>query len=193
MEKHRTGADRSHFHAVRFYEDEKSLCRIVADFVGDGLVAEHIAVIIATPSHLEEIARCLHDLSFDVSRLRENGTLVMLDAEHTLATFMKDGCPDPISFRRSIGGILDSAVAGRPNVMVRAYGEMVDWLWKHDAADAAIRVEMFWNQLSETRAFSLLCGYSMGNFYKQGSYEHICAQHTHVVSGEGHPVSIEVS
>ena len=117
----------------------------------------------------------------------------MLDAEQLLATFMKDGVPAPISFRTSIGGILDRAVAGRPNVMVRAYGEMVDWLWKQDSADAAIRLEMLWNQLAETRDFSLLCGYSMGNFYKQGSYEHICAQHTHVVSGQGQPVPIGVS
>ena len=193
MGEHRTTVDRGHFHAVRFYEDDKSLCRIVGDFVGDGLVAGQAAVIIATPAHREEIARCLHGLSFDVSRLRESGTLVMLDAEQTLATFMRNGFPDPNLFQTSIGGVLDSVVAGRPNVQVRAYGEMVDWLWKHEAADAAIRLEMLWNQLAQTRVFSLLCGYSMGNFYKQGSYEHICAQHTHVISGEGQTVPIGVS
>jgi hypothetical protein len=193
LEKQHSVAGTGHFHAVRFYKDERSLCGIVADFVGDGLVAGQTAIIIATPSHREEIARGLEALSLDVTRLRDSGNLLMFDAEETLSAFMKHGVPDPIAFQATVGGIIDSAIAARPNVMVRAYGEMVDWLWKHDAADAAIRLEVLWNQLAETRSFSLLCGYSMGNFYKQGAYEHICAQHTHVVSAEGQAVPIGVS
>jgi hypothetical protein len=186
-------AGREHFHAVRFYEDERSLCRIVTDFIGDGLAARQPAVIIATPPHREEIDRGLYALALDVRRLKENGELLILDAEETLSTFMKDGVPDPVAFRATVGGLIDGATAGRPNATVRAYGEMVDWLWKHDAPDAAIRLEMLWNQLADTRAFSLLCGYSMGNFYKQGAYEDICSQHTHVVSAAGHPLRVSVA
>jgi hypothetical protein len=189
----RAGAGSGHFHAVRFYEDERSLCRIVTDFIGDGLVASQPAVVIATPAHREEIYRGLRALSLDVHRFRENGELLVLDAEETLATFMKDGVLDPVAFRTSVGGALDSATAGRPKATVRAYGEMVDWLWKHDAADAAIRLEVLWNQLANTRAFSLLCGYSMGNFYKHGAYEDICGQHTHVVSAAGQPLRVSVA
>ena len=192
MNKH-VEAGREHFHAVRFYEDERSLCRIVTDFIGDGLAARQPAVIIATPPHREEIDRGLYALALDVRRLKENGELLILDAEETLSTFMKDGVPDPVAFRATVGGLIDGATAGRPNATVRAYGEMVDWLWKHDAPDAAIRLEMLWNQLADTRAFSLLCGYSMGNFYKQGAYEDICSQHTHVVSAAGHPLRVSVA
>jgi DcmR-like sensory protein len=187
------GARCDHFHAVRFYEDEKSLCRIVADFIGDGLVAGQPAVVIATPSHRDGIARGLHALSFDVDRLQENGELLVLDAEQTLSTFMKDGFPDPVAFRKTVGDALGSATAGRPNATLRAYGEMVDWLWKHDAAAAAIRLEVLWNQLANTHAFSLLCGYSMGNFYKHGAYEDICSQHSHVLSAGGHPTRVGVA
>jgi hypothetical protein len=185
--------DGGHFHAVRFYEDEESLYRIVADFVGDGLVAGQPAIIIATPLHREEISRGLQAMSFDVSRLRANGELLMLDAEQTLFSFMKDGFPDPVAFRRSVGGVLDGATAGRAKGTVRAYGEMVDCLWKNEAAAAAIRLEVLWNQLANTSDFSLLCGYSMGNFYKHGAYEDICGQHTHVVSGAGKPTPIGVA
>lgn len=181
-----------HYHAVRFYEDERSLCRMATDFIGDGLAARQPAVVIATPAHREEIDRGLHALALDVRRLREDGELRVLDAEETLSTFMKDGVPDPVAFRASIGSVFDGATAGRPNATVRAYGEMVDWLWKHGAADAAIRLEVLWNQLADTRAFSLLCGYSMGNFYKQGAYEDICSQHTHVVSAAGQPLRVNV-
>jgi hypothetical protein len=185
--------DDCHFHAVRFYEDEESLYRIVADFVGDGLAAGQPAIIIATPVHREEISRGLQAMSFDVDRLRANGELMMLDAEQTLSTFMKDGFPDPVAFRRSVGGVLDGAAAGRTKGTVRAYGEMVDCLWKNEAAAAAIRLEVLWNELANTCDFSLLCGYSMGNFYKHGAYEDICCQHTHVMSGAGKPTRIGVA
>jgi hypothetical protein len=91
-----------------------------------------------------------------------------------------------------VGGVLDRAAESQPRAGVRAYGEMVDLLWKQGAAAAAIRLEVLWNQLAESRAFSLLCAYSMGNFYKQGAYEDICRQHTHVVSSTGHPVPVLV-
>ncbi len=188
-----TEQDDCHFHAVRFYEDEESLYRIVADFVGEGLTAGQPAVVIATPLHREEICRGLHAMSFDVSRLQTNGELLLLDAEQTLSTFMKDGFPDPAAFRRSVGGVLTGATAGRTKPTVRAYGEMVDCLWKNEAAAAAIRLEVLWNQLADTCDFSLLCGYSMGNFYKHGAYEDICSHHTHVMSGAGKPTRIGVA
>lgn len=172
-------------HAVRFYEDDTSLCRIVAEFLGDGLAAGEPAIAIAVPSHRDEIREQLSDLAFDVARLEAIGQLRLIDAEETMLAFMRTGTPDPVRFRATIGGLIDAAVAGRPNIALRAYGEMVDCLWKKDASVAAIKLEMLWNQLADTRAFSLLCGYSMGNFYKHGAYENICSQHTHVVSGSG--------
>ncbi len=50
---------------------------------------------------------------------------------------------------------------------------------------AAVQVEMLWNKLAMTREFSLLCGYGMGNFYKDAALQEICDQHSHVVSAEG--------
>jgi hypothetical protein len=190
--KQPSSASSPHFHAVRFYEDEQSLYRIVADFIGDGLVANQPAVIIATPVHRDEITRGLEALSFDVPGLLATGDLRMLDCEETLSTFMKDGVPDPVAFRRSVGGVVLGATAGRTHATVRAYGEMVDCLWKSDAADAAIRLEMLWNQLADTCEFSLLCGYSMGNFYKHGAFEDICMQHSHVMSRDGQPTRVGV-
>ena len=183
---------KDHFHAVRFYENDESLCHIVADFVGDGLAARQPSVVVAVPRHRELITDQLRALSFDTDRLQEQGDLTLLDAEQTLATFMKRGVPDRAAFFTNVGSVLDKAVRGRDNVMVRAYGEMVDWLWKNDETDAAIRLEVLWNELANARRFSLLCGYSMGSFYKHGAYEDICGQHTHVISADGQPTRIGV-
>jgi hypothetical protein len=180
----------AHFHTVRFYEDDRSLYRMVVGFIVEGLVAGQPAVVIATPVHREGIAGALQALSFDPTRLRANRKLLMLDAEETLSMFMRNGVPDWEMFRRSIGDLVEGAAGGRPETTVRAYGEMVDCLWKSGAADAAIRLEVLWNQLARTCAFSLLCVYSIGNFYKHGAYEQICAQHTHIMSEAGQPTRV---
>ena len=55
---------------------------------------------------------------------------------------------------------------------------------------AAIRLEMFWNRLANSHDFSLLCGYSMGNFYKDATIEDICRHHTHVESATGEVAAV---
>jgi len=62
---------------------------------------------------------------------------------------------------------------------------MVDVLWKSGQKEAAIRLEILWNQLANTQAFSLLCGYAMGHFYKDANFQEVCRHHTHVVSADG--------
>jgi hypothetical protein len=174
-----------HFHAVRFYEDAQSLARMVASFVADGLIADQPAVIVATPSHHESIANQLRGMSFDVDRLQADGRLITLDAQDTLNRVMNNGMPSVQSFEDTIVPVLDAAAGGRDDCVVRAYGEMVDLLWKSGMEPAAVRLEMLWNQLATTRRFSLLCGYSMGSFYKDAGFKDICDQHTHVMSAGG--------
>lgn len=112
----------------------------------------------------------------------------MLDARETLATFMIDGTPHAGTFNHVVGQVIDQVCRGRQECTVRAYGEMVDVLWKDSLTDAAIRLETLWNQLANTHRFSLLCGYSMGNFYKGAAVEEIKAKHSHVVTEDGHTV-----
>ena len=59
---------------------------------------------------------------------------------------------------------------------------MVDLLWKNGQSDAAIALEILWNKLALKYNFALLCGYSIGSFYKQTKqFEDVCAQHSYVV------------
>jgi hypothetical protein len=62
---------------------------------------------------------------------------------------------------------------------------MVDVLWKDGLTAAAIKLEMLWNRLANTHDFSLLCGYAMGQFYKDASVDDVCRHHTHLVSDSG--------
>ena len=74
--------------------------------------------------------------------------------------------------------------------VIRAYGEMVDVLWKAGQTAAAIQLEMLWNQLAQTHQFALLCGYSMGNFYKDAAQQEISGLHTHVSSDTQGPIGV---
>lgn len=182
---HRQADPASNFHAVQFYESPDALCRIVGSFIGEGLEQGAAGILIATPDHAKRIEACLRQCDFDVDALTRAGALVIVDARDTLNEFMGDAMPNPGAFRRAVGGHLTGirrSSGGRP---IRAYGEMVDLLWKDGREAAAIRLETLWNQLARSLDFELLCGYSMGNFYKGSSLDEVTRQHTHVVPTDG--------
>src|SRR6185436_12284369 len=115
------------------------------------------------------------------------------DARKTLSAFMTGPVPDPERFRAAIAPVLQGAAAGG-GTRVRAYGEMVDLLWKDGNPEGAIRLEELWNQLARAHDFGLFCAYAMGNFVKAAdgdAFARICASHTHVVPTERYTTSSE--
>ena len=174
-----------HFHGVQFYNDPDALCRIVGTFIGEGLEEGALGVLIATPEHAAQIESCLRGRGIDVDEWKRLGQLVSVDARETLQLVMDDGMPDPSAFQRAVGGILTKVRRGREQCAVRTYGEMVDLLWKDGREAAAIRLETLWNQLASVHDFELLCGYSMGNFYKGGAMDEIKGHHTHSLDVDG--------
>ena len=173
-----------HFHAVRFYENKASLARTVADFIGEGLALGQPGLVIATPTHRDALLAELRERRLDVDKVQASGDLLILDARTVLASFMVDGMPDATLFKTHVPAAIEQLCAGRKDCTIRAYGEMVDVLWQDGMTAAAIRLEMFWNQLAMTHDFSLLCGYAMGSFYKDAGMRDICALHSHVVAAD---------
>jgi hypothetical protein len=174
-----------HFHAVRFYDDDAALCRIVASFLREGLALGQPALVIATPQHTQGIIGELRAREMDVDALRATDAVV-LDAQKTMDSFMVDGQPDAALFNETATAALDmTRTHGR--TPIRAYGEMVDLLWKDGRDVAAIQLEMLWNRLARSHQFSLLCGYATGNFYKDAHVLDVCRQHTHLVGSDGTP------
>ena len=170
-----------YFHAVRFYKDSDSLCQTVGSFLKDGFVESQPAVVIATADHGRMIGESLAAQGVEVRDLTATRQLVVVDAHAMLSQFMVDGMPNQSLFKRVVVPVLEEACSGRAHCVVRAYGEMVDILWKAGQMVAATRLELLWNNLAQTHEFSLVCGYSMGNFYKEGAIEEICGHHSHVL------------
>jgi KaiC/GvpD/RAD55 family RecA-like ATPase len=175
-----------HHHAVQFYGDDGQLCSTVAAFLAQGFVDQHPGIVIATPAHSIAVLEELKGRMIDVGKAQKSGDLIVLDAQRTLDLFMDDDMPDPHRFEDSVGKLVADILDARPErTLIRAYGEMVDVLWKEGKPEAAIRLEILWNKLANQYGFALLCGYSMGNFYKQTAlFEQVCKQHTHVMPAE---------
>ena len=183
--------DAGHFHSVRFYDDSESLCRIVGEFIGVGLESGEPAIVVATPKHATLIDDCLRSRRLDVHSLKRRGDYVTVDAGDALATFMVNALPSASAFHYYMRSLIEQVLRTREKTTLRVYGEMVDLLWKDGLDAAAIRLETLWNELANTQKFKLLCGYSMGNFYKGAAIETIKGQHSHLVGDSGEHVAIQ--
>ena len=177
--------DAPHPHAVQFYDDEEVLFDTVARFLSAGIERGEPVVIIATPPHADGIARHLRHRGVDAS---EPGRVTVLDARETLAELMVDDMPDRRLFREVLARVLGRAKGRAPAAHVRAFGEMVDVVWRDGNSRAAIRLEELWNEAANDHSFSLLCAYVMGNFYREGDaaqFLEVCRAHSHVLPIEG--------
>jgi signal transduction histidine kinase len=174
-------------HIVQFYDSDAYLAAAVSDFLAAGLRSGQPVLAIATSEHREAFSIRLRSKGLEVERAEKAGQLQMLDAQAVLSTFMSGSVPDADRFKRSIGDVLNRAVCGTNHSVTRAYGEMVDILWKEGNIEGAVRLEELWNDLAQTHPFTLLCAYSMGNFYREAhapGFEAICRQHAHVIPTE---------
>jgi hypothetical protein len=187
---HMTSTGQSgHFHAVKFYKDTDSLAQIVCTFLAEGLLAGEPAILVATQEHTERFRECFATKGIEVDAAIRAGTLTLLDADQMLGFFMRDGIPMAQAFKDTFLPILETIASRFPGRFIRAYGEMVDVLWKQDQTAAAVRLEMLWNDLARSHYFGLLCGYAMGSFYKGAATEEIAGLHSHVVTDTGARVS----
>jgi hypothetical protein len=169
-------------HIVQVYQDEDFLVEAVVEYVATGLRAGEGAIIIATPDHRHRFVERMWSDGLKVDELVEQGALRLLDAESTLASFMAAGLPQWNHYHKLVGGLIAEMRLDYP--AVRAYGEMVDVLWRRQERAAAIRLEEFWNDLAKLQSFSLFCAYYMDPL-DAGTYggplECVCKVHTHLI------------
>jgi hypothetical protein len=189
VKRHELAVANGGLHAVRFYDDDQALCRMVADFLADGLNADQPAVIVAIRGHREAIQQRLHERGFAVADLIASGRLDVRDAHELLRNIMRNGEPQAERFDAAIEPLLiDAGRAG--SGVARVYGEMVNVLWRRGQTRAATTLELQWNRLAKRHEFSLLCAYSMGSFLKDAVGD-ICRLHTHVFDETGDPLRVQ--
>lgn len=178
-------------HVVQFYSEDSFLLDELGDFIGSALEAGDAAIVIATAAHRDGLAERLHARGLDARQAAHEGRYIVLDAGDTLSRFMIEGYPNAAHFAELMGAYVGQArqSARSENSAVTAFGEMVALLWNEGKADAAIRLEQWWNELAKTHAFDLRCAYSMKGFSRgddRESFRKLCECHSDVIPAEGY-------
>lgn len=156
-------------HLVQFYgDDQVSLVRNVSSFVREGLEAGGSSIVIASRERRDAIASEL-----------PGAAVTYADAREMLASFMVGGRPHPALFDASVGKMVRAHSQRGP---LRAYGEMVGYLWTAGQREAAIELEELWNALLGRVRFSLFCGYPIG---PDQSTDELVAAHTECIGPLG--------
>jgi len=168
-------------HAVSFYAVDSEGIDAVARFVADGWDLDECVVVVATGPHRSAVDALLVQRGYDPAGRAATGRYIAIDAEETLGHLLVDGQLDLDRFMTRVGEVIAEASAA--GVPVRAFGEMVALLWQNGLVEAAIELELMWNQLLRGRDFSLLCAYPTGAFEHAELVDvrRVCELHTDLV------------
>ena len=169
-------------HSVHIYEDSEALISRLCAIVSSSLRSGDTVLIVATAEHRQQLLKDLQDCGLDVRLHAREGRYTMLDAQQTLATFMRDGVPDSKLFTTAVCDILthahNSALADGKHLTV--FGEMVAVLWEDGKKDAALQLEALWNEALNIRAFHMHCAYPQG-ILTDADLAAVSSAHSHVV------------
>ena len=168
-------------HMVQIYEDSSAFLDSLESFVAGGLVAGDAVIMIATPVHLVALETRLAKRGINLSQALAADQYIALEAEKTLAKFMRNGWPDEDLFRKLVTTLLGRAKTGGRSV--RAFGEMVAILWAQGNNGATIQLEHMWHRLCHEEMFSLFCAYPKSGFTQDESIsiKEICDTHSRIV------------
>ena len=169
-------------HAVGFYALDSEGIDAVARFVASGWDLDECVVLVCTRAHRTAVGDLLVSRGYDPVARAGAGRYLVLDAHETLRQLIVEGRIDSEHFMRRVGEVLTKASsAGRP---VRAFGEMVALLWADDQVDAAIDLELLWNEILSEHDFSLLCAYPTGalDHAELVDVRRVCELHTDLAS-----------
>jgi hypothetical protein len=167
-------------HAIQVYVGDDTLGEAITDFLADGVVAAQPTIVIATCARCDLIVNALRARRFDLAMLLETRTLLLLDADETLGQFMVNDRLDAAHFKEVVGLMLGRVARPEDDPIVRVYAELVDVLWRGGSLDAALRLEVLWNELMQSYSFSLMCGCALTDFLRHPAQDQVCACHTHV-------------
>ncbi len=169
-------------HEVHFYSDDEAFLVGFTRFIEAVLLVGNAVIVVATEVHRKGLRQRLLERGVSLAAAIDEGRYTALDVTETLSTFMVNGLPDPIRFRKVTSDLVAAAAKaakGEPP-RVAACGECAPVLWAQGKTDGAIQLERLWDAIGQTCDVDILCGYGV-NFQRgpEGEgYERICAEHS---------------
>jgi MEDS: MEthanogen/methylotroph, DcmR Sensory domain len=170
-------------HIVYPYTDESQIVDAVSLFASAGFRRGEGVLLIMASIHCGPIRQRLEAQGFNLTELEASGKLVCKDAADLLSSFVVGGRVDKDKFKLTISGMIQKAKFGeggraRP---VRAFGEMVDLLWRTDRQTTE-RLEELLNEVMESQSVHLLCAYWLADTKPSDFPQTLIAFHSHAIS-----------
>ena len=176
---------RKTFHAVHFYKDPQSLSQVAASFLCEGIGNGERVVVVSTPTHLAAIVKAVERRGVDLVELKKRGKWLAFDARRTLSTLITARRIDLRRFKTQFTDVVGDWYKSEPALSMRAYGEMVDLLYREGDIAAALKLEELWTDLAALHKFPLLCAYAVSSFHEEPSgssrFSDVCRCHSHVI------------
>ncbi|SFE63802.1 MEDS: MEthanogen/methylotroph, DcmR Sensory domain [Nitrosomonas sp. Nm166] len=172
-------------HTVQICLNESSQVDLVTGYIKDGLLNEEAVIVIAKPALRQILKSKMDALCFDGQFLKDQDQIKFFDAEFLLSNLISDGILEEKVFQEYVAAPIYNAQSNYKKA--RAFGEMVDILWKQDQHDMAIQLEGFWKNLTSTQELTFLCTYSLDKLDPDSydnALEHICKYHSHLAPQE---------
>lgn len=168
---------------MQLFDSDESLADGVSGYLYDGFALGETLLAAMDERRWYAVAMRLARKGMPVDRELAAGSLIVRDAEETVALFMRHGRPDRELFESSVGNLVrELSARGR---RLRVYGEMVDLLAGRGEYRAALELEASWNDLGRRSGFELFCGYSSAHFgdpRDRDALRSVCASHSRVLS-----------
>lgn len=175
-------------HFVQMFDesDDRPLIRNVGRYLAAGLERGDALLVVANAAHGAALRSAIPGGCDAAERA---GRARFVDSGEMLARLMTGGRPDWAHFEREVGRAVRQVRGAGSSGGLRAYGDMVNRLWKARQYAAAIRLEQFWNKLLSRSSFSLFCAYSVdvlgpGGEGSSASLEGVLCTHTHLIPSE---------
>jgi hypothetical protein len=185
-------------HSVHMYGSDSELIYRLGAILIAAMASGNAALVVATDAHRHKLCELLNKEWINWESVREEGRLVLLDAQETLDLFMVDDLPDPARFRSTVGALVTTSrlTARSQNRGLTVFGEMVAVLWDQGNQRAAFELEALWNRLLSDRAFHLHCAYPKAAFSTgrdRLAMHSICDQHTEVINHDEESVRLPLA
>src|SRR5258708_18344981 len=111
-------------HVAQLYTDDSFLVEVLSRYIGGAIAMGDAAVVVATKSHHEGLAKRLSAQGLDTAKAIRQGRYVFLDAGETLPRFMANGSVDEARFIELIGGAFTRVrnAADRKDFCIAGFG-----------------------------------------------------------------------
>jgi DNA-binding NarL/FixJ family response regulator len=169
----------SRLHRADLYSDDQTLTDHAGLFIGKALYSGNAAIVIASPSHRNQLLRSLKSYDLDLEGIFQQGRYIALDASEMLSKILSNESIDRNRFLDLYDALVEKAKIKHLHVAI--FGECAPFLLARGLPEAAIQMEKLGSEIVSRYNVELLCGYSRSGLQelKFGTiYQQICAEHS---------------